>query len=341
MYGGAKSTQGKIWELVMYVCGFPTWNDALSFEWSWKRGKGFRGRLRRLLTILKMERPTSKSTPYSSWINNFRIYLSMKRYKDMEKIEDCISLWSRRCGLISDNLFQCTFLSFLFPFHLNMSSVTNITLAQFQELVSSMNELKNDVNTLLTRLSSMGVVKAEPVPVPAVGKKATNKPERKVREKKVCAPPAEGTLRFSQKTTGGEKTTIFSPLHKSPFAVDGITFPTLIHFLAYKKFESSDKEYADKVLSQKNAALVGGMMKSKEHTASEDFNLADTLSEGLESKFSDPALRATLLETGDAKLEFESTTDSILGIGADCAGENLLGKALMNLRDSLSEEVDV
>jgi len=39
LVGGAKATHKRPngWYRVCYVCGFSTWNAALSFEWHWKR----------------------------------------------------------------------------------------------------------------------------------------------------------------------------------------------------------------------------------------------------------------------------------------------------------------
>ena len=73
-----KVTQGEIWSYVCYVENFPSWNEALKFEWRWKqisrqiqknnsklhpREK----RLQALDTLLKLDKPTSKALLYSDW----------------------------------------------------------------------------------------------------------------------------------------------------------------------------------------------------------------------------------------------------------------------------------
>jgi predicted GIY-YIG superfamily endonuclease len=78
--GGARMTtikvkQGKNWQRVCYVSGFPNWQAALQFEWRWKqltRKLGFTQKpiIRRftaLLTLLSLDRSTTKATPFNDW----------------------------------------------------------------------------------------------------------------------------------------------------------------------------------------------------------------------------------------------------------------------------------
>ena len=81
--GGASATsikvsQGEAWNYVCYVENFPTWNEALKFEWRWKQisrkiQKSNPGqnptdkRLQALKTLLELDRPTSKALLYSEW----------------------------------------------------------------------------------------------------------------------------------------------------------------------------------------------------------------------------------------------------------------------------------
>lgn len=50
-----------------------------------------------------------------------------------------------------------------------------------------------------------------------------------------------------------------------------------------------------------------------------------------------PNLKKVLLDTGDAILMEDSKVDYCWGIGADGTGQNLLGKALMEVRTKLRE----
>ena len=81
--GGATATSikvnnGEVWSYVCYVENFPSWNEALKFEWRWKQisrqiqksnptQKPIERRLEALDKLLKLERPTSKAMAYSEW----------------------------------------------------------------------------------------------------------------------------------------------------------------------------------------------------------------------------------------------------------------------------------
>ena len=83
--GGATATsikvqRGEAWSYVCYVENFPTWNEALKFEWRWKQisrqiqktkptQKPIDRRLEALKTLLALDKPTTKAEPYSSWEN--------------------------------------------------------------------------------------------------------------------------------------------------------------------------------------------------------------------------------------------------------------------------------
>ena len=81
--GGATATsikvlQGEIWSYLCYVENFPSWNEALKFEWRWKQisrqiqkskssQKPIERRLEALDKLLKLDKPTSKAELYSNW----------------------------------------------------------------------------------------------------------------------------------------------------------------------------------------------------------------------------------------------------------------------------------
>ena len=83
--GGATATSikveaGQIWTYVCYVENFPSWNEALKFEWRWKQisrqiqkskpvQKPIERRMEALKTLLSLDRPTSKAMAYSEWEN--------------------------------------------------------------------------------------------------------------------------------------------------------------------------------------------------------------------------------------------------------------------------------
>ena len=78
--GGAVATsarvkKGETWERICHVSGFPDWKSALQFEWRWKQISRKlptamlprERRLSALTMLLNLEKPTSKSVPYSEW----------------------------------------------------------------------------------------------------------------------------------------------------------------------------------------------------------------------------------------------------------------------------------
>jgi len=75
--GGARATAGRSWTRVLYISGFPTWSDALKFEWKWKRcGSGVVRRITGLAELLLSGKSTSSSTPFASYNSPLRIHLA-------------------------------------------------------------------------------------------------------------------------------------------------------------------------------------------------------------------------------------------------------------------------
>jgi structure-specific endonuclease subunit SLX1 len=78
--GGAHAThmriaQGNAWERVCHIRGFPDWRTALQFEWALKHHSRklplkmlpIERRMRGLHILMKKDRSTSKSVPYSTY----------------------------------------------------------------------------------------------------------------------------------------------------------------------------------------------------------------------------------------------------------------------------------
>lgn len=93
--GGATATsikvnQGESWDYVCYVENFPTWNEALKFEWRWKqisrqiqkinpRQNPREKRLQALTEVLALDKPTSKAMLYSEWTNQPNVVYNHNR----------------------------------------------------------------------------------------------------------------------------------------------------------------------------------------------------------------------------------------------------------------------
>lgn len=359
--GGAKATAGRNWKRVMYVGGFPAWPDTLSFEWAWKyysKEKGVAGRIRGLLHLLTMDQCTSKATPFRLWSQNFSLRVSTWALQDLEKIE----IWRTLKSKLRVESQNSSFHSFLLSSFLPSKMSSSVSASQLQELQLSVDALKADVLSLSTRLAAAlggeaptATVttdapkkrgrKAKTVEAPTEAKvdtepKADEKKPRKKREPKekaTCPTAAEGVVRFAGLGENNEYK-VFNNMYRTSFTVDGKEFPSVQHFLVYQKYATTDADYAAKVLEQKNPALLTGMLKSKEHASRSDWDqvLPSLTEAALKAKFAAPELRALLVKTEKAKIEFESATDAVLGIGADGNGENKLGKALMALRATLA-----
>jgi predicted GIY-YIG superfamily endonuclease len=83
--GGAKLTsnkviKGEIWQYICFVENFPTYNEALKFEWRWKqisrqiqkknpKLSPREKRLTALTQLLDLTQSTSKAIPYEKWEN--------------------------------------------------------------------------------------------------------------------------------------------------------------------------------------------------------------------------------------------------------------------------------
>ena len=81
--GGATATsmkvqRGEVWTYVCHIENFPTWNEALKFEWRWKQisrqiqkskptKQPIERRLEALTTLLAMDKPTTRAMLYSEW----------------------------------------------------------------------------------------------------------------------------------------------------------------------------------------------------------------------------------------------------------------------------------
>ena len=84
--GGARATtmkvkKGETWKRVCHIEGFPSWSEALKFEWAWKFYSRklsktlfpLDRRKKALETVFSREKPTSKAIPYNEWETPIKI----------------------------------------------------------------------------------------------------------------------------------------------------------------------------------------------------------------------------------------------------------------------------
>ena len=74
-YTGRWVSRGETWSRICYVSGFPSWIDALQFEWKWKRisrespsKNGLQRRLEALNVLLASDKSTRTSLPFKEWV---------------------------------------------------------------------------------------------------------------------------------------------------------------------------------------------------------------------------------------------------------------------------------
>jgi ribA/ribD-fused uncharacterized protein len=156
-----------------------------------------------------------------------------------------------------------------------------------------------------------------------------------------------------QKPAEGVSKTCFSQWYESPFEVGKNHFMTAEHYMMYHKaLLFNDQEAVNKLLKATNPGLakkIGREVRGFDQQIWEE-NRSDIVVAGNMAKFSAyPEMKDFLLNTGDRILVEASPVDRIWGIGLDqqhpdCPnpnnwkGENLLGFALMEVRDQLSQD---
>lgn len=142
----------------------------------------------------------------------------------------------------------------------------------------------------------------------------------------------------------------FSQWWIAPFVVDGIAYKTAEHWMMAKKAELfGDAEIATKIVATtnpKDVKQLGRMIKGFDN-AKWDAHKYELVAEGNWHKFAQhEPLKDFLLGTANSIIVEASPVDAIWGIGmaegdnnikdpAKWKGENLLGYALMEVRDKL------
>ena len=126
----------------------------------------------------------------------------------------------------------------------------------------------------------------------------------------------------------------FSNFYKAKFVLDGITFAHSEQALMY--FKSEDKEYRRKLLLETNPAKCKALGRKCKLRPDWDEVKYGIMVRILTEKFKQNAdIRTILLYTGDMEIH-ESCDDPWWGGGPNYpAGKDLLGKALMEVRDTI------
>ena len=144
--------------------------------------------------------------------------------------------------------------------------------------------------------------------------------------------------------------TCFSQWWQAPFTIEGFSYPTAEHWMMASKAKLfGDLPILEKILKASSPAEVKELGRKVKNFEPElwEMHKYNIVVEGNLQKFAQhPALKTFLLNTGERILVEASPVDTVWGIGipADHSqinnplswrGENLLGYALMEVRDKL------
>ena len=140
----------------------------------------------------------------------------------------------------------------------------------------------------------------------------------------------------------------------SDFQIDGITFTSMEQYMMYKKAICfKDENIANQILAEKNVAKIKELGRLVSDYDEHIWNGVRQIIiyEGLFAKFSqNESLRSKLLDTKYSTLVECAVKDRIWGIGlsmtdpkrlmpTEWQGQNLLGYALMMVRDRLKSHI--
>jgi len=131
----------------------------------------------------------------------------------------------------------------------------------------------------------------------------------------------------------------FSNFARFPIRIGGETWPTSEHFFQAQKFK--DSAVRARLRKAKTPMIVARMGRDRSLPLRRDWESVkvDVMRKAVRAKFTQhDELRALLLSTGDAKLVEHTTNDAYWGDGGDGSGKNMLGRILMEVRESIRSE---
>jgi ribA/ribD-fused uncharacterized protein len=131
----------------------------------------------------------------------------------------------------------------------------------------------------------------------------------------------------------------FSNFWPGPYVIEGKEWPTTEHYFAAMK--TLDLEAQEKIRAAKTPGLAKKMGREVDLREDWDAIKFETMLTALRAKFGNyPELREKLVATGDLPIYEDSPYDHVWGTGRRGAvgnGQNLLGKALMIVREEVKK----
>jgi ribA/ribD-fused uncharacterized protein len=132
----------------------------------------------------------------------------------------------------------------------------------------------------------------------------------------------------------------FSNFAPFPITLDGERWPTTEHYFQAQKFE--DGAYRQKIRKANSPMLAARLGRDRKQKLRRDWESVKVgvMRKAVLAKFDQhQELRELLLTTGDARLVEHTENDDYWGDGGDGTGKNMLGRILMEVRESLRNEV--
>jgi hypothetical protein len=194
----------------------------------------------------------------------------------------------------------------------------------------------------------------EPVET-ALPEKEPEVKQKKVRKLKTGGNPEPEPLLFYGAGEDKGDYRNFSNMSDHKLQIDGVEYPTVEHYFQAekaKKFEPQEKrEVYEKILKAKSAKAAKALGKKVANFNEDTWKeMREGIMElGVRTKFiQHPELRKQLMETGEKIIGEANARDKFWGIGSSVesdkskvpskwAGQNMMGKILMKLRDSFNK----
>lgn len=130
----------------------------------------------------------------------------------------------------------------------------------------------------------------------------------------------------------------FSNFSRHGFELDGKYWKTSEHYFQAMKFEGT--EYEDKVREARSPKEAANLGRRRDFPLRKDWEAIkdDVMRRAVLKKFqTHDELSELLLATGDEDIVENAPSDYYWGCGADGSGKNMLGKILMEIRNTLNE----
>jgi len=149
----------------------------------------------------------------------------------------------------------------------------------------------------------------------------------------------DGTIRFYHSDQPWGELSNFS---RHAIFVGGRVWPTVEHFYQAQKFAGTPHEEAIRCCQTPTLAKVRATALAEEHRRDDWATVKDSVMlEALRAKFGQhPDLAERLLRSGDRVLVEHTRSDAYWGDGGDGAGQNRLGRLLMQFRADLRRTSD-